>query len=112
MRREIRIGHREIKRRSNTSLYFRHLKRDETEWQCEIENKQGMFFLIYHTIYKSDIICVRRCYRVGDVDLLSNHCGVIDYVGILVTFLDFNVFIPWPSGRCIFLKYHIFQFRD
>lgn len=41
-------------------------------------------------------------YRVADVDLLSNHCGVIEYAGILFTLFYYNVFIHRLPRRSTF----------
>lgn len=43
-------------------------------------------------------------YRVADVDLLSDHAGVINYSRILFSLFYDDVFIPRPPERIIETK--------
>lgn len=44
------------------------------------------------------------CYRVADVDLLSDHPGVIEHSGVLLALLYHYVFVHRPPRRRMFFK--------
>lgn len=61
---------------------------------CELE----VLCLYYKS---SKMITACRCYRVGDVDLFSNHTDVTEFQGVLILLCYFNVVVQRRPERDI-----------